>query len=339
MTTTLSPRHMKRRPGMAATLRPALTSRTTMVVGGVAVTVASVGGVALAGPAMAAPTQTDVVVLQYGSSGSLVKVAQQRLGGLAVDGQFGPATQQGVTSFQARKGLATDGVVGPLTWAALGGFPGTSAGPTPPPPPPPPTCSVKVLRYGASGPLVSVLQQRVGVSSDGQFGPVTLGAVKSYQASNGITADGSGVVGAATWRALGGMPCNVAPTPPAPPAGGSGPSTPTTAKLAEVVRVAQQYLGVPYVWGGTTPSGFDCSGLTQYVYAKVGLTLPRTSQAQQAYATPTTSPVPGDLIFFGYPAYHEGIYIGDGKMIAAPRPGLQVRIQDYYNPTGFGTLR
>ncbi|WP_304504474.1 C40 family peptidase [Allobranchiibius sp. GilTou73] len=127
----------------------------------------------------------------------------------------------------------------------------------------------------------------------------------------------------------------------APVSGGSGggSSTTTTAKLSQVISIAKQYLGVPYVYGGSTPAGFDCSGLTQYAYSHAGLTLPRTAAAQQAYMRSTSSPLPGDLVFFGSPAYHVGIYLGNGQMIAAPYPGAVVRIQTYINVSNFGTLR
>lgn len=335
MTTTISPRHMKRRPGMAATLRPVLTSRSTVALGGAVITAASVGGVALAGPAMAAPASTNVVYLKAGSTGSLVKVVQQRLGGLAVDGVFGARTTTAVKALQGRKGLVKDGIVGPVTWAALGGFPGGTAGPTPAPPP---TCSVKVLRYGSSGSLVTALQKRVGVSADGQFGPITLGAVKSFQTRKGVTADGRGIVGAATWRALGGMPCGVNPTPPA--GGGGGSSSSTAAKVAQVPGIAKQFLGVPYLYGGSSPRGFDCSGLTQYSYSHAGLNIPRTAAQQQAYMKKTTAPVAGDLVFFGAPAYHVGIYLSPGMMLASPVPGQFVRIESIWTtPTNYGTLR
>ena len=337
MTTTTNPRHMRHRPGMTAKVGPVLTSGSTVVAGGVALsTAAIVGGVALSAPAMAATAGTRVVVLKVGSNGSLVKIAQQRLG-VSADGAFGPRTQLAVKSFQGRNGLMKDGVIGPLTWSALGGFPlgGTA---------PAPTCSVQVVRYGASGSLVVALQKKLGVTADGDFGPHTLGAVQTFQSQHAITADGRGVVGSATWGALGGMPCGLSLTPPAtttPVGGGTGggSSTTTTAKLAQVISIAKQYLGVPYVYGGSTPAGFDCSGLTQYAYSHAGLTLPRTAAAQQSYMKRTSSPLPGDLVFFGSPAYHVGIYLGNGQMIAAPYPGAVVRIQTYINPANFGTLR
>ncbi|MBT9255073.1 C40 family peptidase [Phycicoccus sp. MAQZ13P-2] len=88
-----------------------------------------------------------------------------------------------------------------------------------------------------------------------------------------------------------------------------------------VVNIARTLLGIPYVYGGTTTAGFDCSGFTSYVFAKAGVSLPRTAAAQQAAATPVSSPQPGDLVFFGSPAWHVGIYTGNGMMIDSPKPG------------------
>ena len=104
----------------------------------------------------------------------------------------------------------------------------------------------------------------------------------------------------------------------------------------DAVREARRYLGVPYVWGGTTPSGFDCSGLTSYAYAAVGINIPRTSRQQYrvgAYIPPDRLDLlqPGDLLFFGYGGaasriHHVGMYIGGGLLIHAPQTGDVVRI-------------
>lgn len=103
----------------------------------------------------------------------------------------------------------------------------------------------------------------------------------------------------------------------------------------EVVQIAEKYLGVPYVWGGTTPSGFDCSGLVLYCYREIGINLPRTSRTQfhaGAYIPPDRLDLlaAGDLVFFGYQGdvgkiHHVGLYVGGGMMIEAPYSGAHVR--------------
>ena len=102
--------------------------------------------------------------------------------------------------------------------------------------------------------------------------------------------------------------------------GGSGHS--------EVVGIAQRYLGVPYVYGGASPSGFDCSGLAMYCYAQIGIGLSHGATDQQHASTPVplSALQPGDLVFFGSASYsyHVGIYVGGGSMINAPHTGSVV---------------
>jgi len=109
-----------------------------------------------------------------------------------------------------------------------------------------------------------------------------------------------------------------------------------------VVAAASKYLGVPYAWGGTDPStGLDCSGLTQRVFADLGIDIPRTSSQQATSGRPVASLAeaqPGDLVFFDYTPSragvdHVGIYIGNGQMIAAPQEGEVVKVQSVGNPT------
>ncbi|GAA8847195.1 hypothetical protein DUHN55_22620 [Helicobacter pylori] len=117
-----------------------------------------------------------------------------------------------------------------------------------------------------------------------------------------------------------------APSAPAPTSGG-------------VIAIAKQYIGTPYVYGGSTPAGFDCSGFTQYVFAKAGKSIPRVTTAQQATATPVSSPQPGDLVFFGSPSWHVGIYVGDGMMIDSPRTGSTVSIRPVFDGvSGYGRV-
>ncbi len=103
---------------------------------------------------------------------------------------------------------------------------------------------------------------------------------------------------------------------------------------ADAVALARQYTGVPYRWGGTDPAtGLDCSGLTQLVFRRLGVELPRVSRDQARAGTKVDSLAdarPGDLVFFNSPVSHVGIYIGDGKMIDAPRRGKDVGVHDLW---------
>lgn len=107
----------------------------------------------------------------------------------------------------------------------------------------------------------------------------------------------------------------------------------------KVVTLAMQYLGVPYLWGGSSPRGFDCSGLVQYVYAKVGVSLPHSSRMQFGYGKPVSRSQlqVGDLVFFYSPIQHVGIYIGNGRMINAT--GSQVQISEVWPSSFRGACR
>lgn len=113
------------------------------------------------------------------------------------------------------------------------------------------------------------------------------------------------------------------PTPSPPPAGPGHP---------EVVSIALRYLGVPYRWGGASPSGFDCSGFTMYVYGRIGISLPHYVSWQYRYgrAVSRSQLAPGDLVFFNGLG-HVGIYIGGGRFVHAPHTGDVVKISSIWD--------
>jgi len=132
------------------------------------------------------------------------------------------------------------------------------------------------------------------------------------------------------------------PTTPKTPTTPTAPKTPTattptaTASGQAVLNYAYKFLGVPYVWGGSSPSGFDCSGFTSYVFRHFGVNLPRVSRDQASVGTKVSysNLRAGDLVFFGTSGItHVGIYIGGGNMIHSPRPGKSVEISTmkYHN--------
>jgi cell wall-associated NlpC family hydrolase len=125
------------------------------------------------------------------------------------------------------------------------------------------------------------------------------------------------------------MPSSTAPPPPA--------------RYGGVVGIAMQYLGIPYVWGGASPSGFDCSGFVMYVFGQVGVGLPHNAAAQFGYGSPVSrdSLQPGDLVFFDGLG-HVGIYVGGNSFIHAPHTGDVVKISSmtgWYASTFVGARR
>ena len=129
---------------------------------------------------------------------------------------------------------------------------------------------------------------------------------------------------------------------------GSGASTPSYSAGEAIVAKAKQYMGVPYVWGGTSPSGFDCSGFVQYVLKACGYSVNRTASAQLENGTPVSYSdlKPGDLVFFertyntSKPASHVGIYIGNGQFIHAATGGVMISsLSSSYYASRYTTAR
>ncbi len=183
------------------------------------------------------------------------------------------------------------------------------------------------FRVGDQGSEVAEIQGQLAdlgydVAADGDFGPATAEAVKAFQASQGIEADG--LVGEATYAAL------------------LGKEMPEVSRgsnyfTRRIVQTSMQYIGVPYVFGGTTPGGFDCSGYVRYVFAQAGIYLPRMAdeQYEAGYPISTSELAAGDLVFFStytYGVSHVGIYLGDGNFIhASSSRGVTIsNLGDYY---------
>ncbi|MDO4178493.1 MAG: NlpC/P60 family protein [Phascolarctobacterium sp.] len=192
------------------------------------------------------------------------------------------------------------------------------------------------FRNGDEGQEVLDLQKRLvelnyPISSlTGFYGDETEGAVKAFQQNAGLEADG--VVGPATFRAIMNkeMPVNRAEAP----------------VVKRVLNTAMRLLGTPYVFGGTTPYGFDCSGFVQYCFRAAGIELPRTCDAQIYVGRPIQPSQlrRGDLVFFTTyepGASHVGIYLGDGNFIHAGGRAVKISpvFTDYYGCRWYGACR
>jgi cell wall-associated NlpC family hydrolase len=265
-------------------------------------------------------------ILRLGDAGPAV-VRIQRMLGVSADGVFGHITLHAVKRFQIAHGLLADGEVGPHTRAALAAEERGSAGEV-------------VLRLHDRGPAVAALQRALGVPADGEFGPVTLRAVKRFQAHHGLLVDGQ--VGDHT-RARLHLAVN-RNVHHAPASSGAHHHQRQSGSLgARAVALARRELGVPYVWGGESPAGFDCSGLVAYVYGRLGVSLPRVAadQYRAGHHVARSMLRPGDLVFFDGLG-HVGLYIGGGRFIHAPHTGDVVRISSltgWYDETYVGASR
>ena len=135
---------------------------------------------------------------------------------------------------------------------------------------------------------------------------------------------------------------SLAPTVPVT-APSAPPSSAPPARYGGVVGIAMRYLGTPYVWGGASPAGFDCSGFVMYVFSQIGVSLPHSSYAQYGYGSPVSLAdlQPGDLVFFDGLG-HVGIYVGGGSFIHSPHTGDVVKISSisgWYASTFVGARR
>jgi cell wall-associated NlpC family hydrolase len=122
----------------------------------------------------------------------------------------------------------------------------------------------------------------------------------------------------------------------------TGPLPAPLPQTTKAMSLALAQIGKPYVWGGTGPDTFDCSGLMQWSWANAGISIPRVADDQQSWTTPIpiSQVQPGDLVFFGDPAHHVGMYIGNGLMVEAPHTGANVQLSTIWwsDLAGFGRV-
>ena len=127
----------------------------------------------------------------------------------------------------------------------------------------------------------------------------------------------------------------------APATQGASYTGPASGRARVAVEEAYRQLGKPYRYGATGPDSFDCSGLTSWVWRAAGVSLPRTSRDQYAQGRKVARAdvQPGDLVYFGNPIHHVGIYVGDGQMISAPQTGDRVKLQAAFRSDYVGATR
>lgn len=192
------------------------------------------------------------------------------------------------------------------------------------------------LRWGSRGDGVRSVQEVVGSNVDGIFGPKTHAAVKRWQSRHGLTANG--IVGSSTSSHMGLSTSSGSDRAQSSSSRSSGRTAAPSA--SGVLGYAQQYTGIMYSWGGTSPStGFDCSGYIQYVFNKAGISLPRTAEQQRQATTPVSTPQPGDLVFWGAPAYHNAIYAGNGMIYDSGKPGIPTQKRKMFSGvTSYGRV-
>jgi cell wall-associated NlpC family hydrolase len=163
---------------------------------------------------------------------------------------------------------------------------------------------------------ISAIQSRISSIAGGQYNVSTAPTSASGSSTSGFSTAMTGAMSAY------GMGSGMS-------AYGAGSAGGTSVTGDAVVADAEKYIGIPYVWGGEDLTGMDCSGLVQRTFKDLGVDLPRTAAEQQQVGTavPSLSDAqPGDLVFFGNPAYHVAIYLGNDQILQAPQSGETVSI-------------
>ena len=272
-------------------------------------------GVSLAAPVPAQAHHRPAVperILRGGSHGPLVRELQ-RLLKLPVDGIFGPKTRHAVKHFQRRKHLLVDGQVGRQTWRALLRHHRSARHHHRR------HRHERVLQFGDSGRLVAHAQWLLQIRATGVYDRATTQKVERFQRRHHLMADGQ--VGPHTLKALRRVSRHR----------DGRQSSRRSSPGVRALRVARRYAGVRYRWGGESPiQGFDCSGLVQFAFGRVGVHVPRvTYQQWHAGRHIRRSHLrKGDLVFF-HRLGHVGFYLGHGWFLNAPSAGsLRARVPD-----------
>ena len=262
----------------------------------VSVSIQALGAVSGTGVRMRSGAGTNYDILKTLDKGTIVELTA--VDGdwyrISYEGQRGYVSSQYITRYDTASGL---NAAGKVTADVLNIRAAAKSGST----------SLGTVTYGT---VIAV----TGIETGGWFA-VTYNGVSGYVASQYVLICSPSSISAPAETP--------AETPAEPPAEtpAETPVTPTVSS-SEIVSIAQQYLGTPYVYGGSSPSGFDCSGFTMYVFAQVGIKLPHGATSQLSYGTEVSRSdlQPGDLVFFqdyGAVASHVGIYIGGDQFIHA----------------------
>ncbi|TXC93205.1 hypothetical protein FS935_03150 [Metabacillus litoralis] len=246
-------------------------------------------------------------IIRYGHMGQIVENVQTKLTNLtlyngSIDAVYGKRTEEAVKQFQRLHHLKVDGIVGKETLTKL-----TTLNSSP-----------KELVFGDHSEEVEPFQQQLKKLNyyegqiDGIFGPLTLKAVKKYQKKNNLHVTGK--INTPTQIHLLSNRNKKGKTLKSVKV----KAIQTTEVKSSVTSIAKSLIGTNYVWGGTSPSGFDCSGFIKYVYEKADILLPRTVNEIWNYSKDVQKVGVGDIVFFETykpgPS-HAGIYLGNGQFI------------------------
>lgn len=310
-------------------------------------------------PALENQMLSDIEQLSYGEHGASVRVLQKKLSDLNlyasdIDGFYGIMTENAVKDFQKKHQLNKHGVTDKVTVEQL--------------------LVIQKEKFlekieqlsdsiepGMQNKDVKVVQTALAYfgyyegNIDGIYGPLTKQALEQAEIEHDIDLIQEVTVDSLQTmyeeveeeQVAASANQNVTESPEKTSNEASSPpiEVETTSSNGDVVQIAQNYIGTPYVWGGTSPSGFDCSGFIQFVFSEEDQTIPRTVSEMWNFSTPVDQPSVGDLVFFEtYKAgpSHAGIYIGDGKFIhAGESRGVEISNldQDYWKQRYLGAQR